>query len=110
MKNMVFLITIIFCADYADADLGLPLIQAVAGVETKDGRILEGIVVLGSDGFHWSYKTDIFVFVRSNGRYDIIPLNLEFEKLDLSAYSSEEGHFITERTKSPQDTVQKHLE
>lgn len=92
---------IMLYAEYADADLGLPLIQAIASVETKDGRFLEGIVVLGSDGFHWSYKTDVFVFARSNGRYDITPLNLEFEKLDLSAYANDDGTLYYGRDEKP---------
>ena len=68
----------------AQADLGLPTIQAVCRIETNDGRVFEGMIETARGGYSSYFSTHGILLVRANAEE---PLNGKPEFFDLDFVS-----------------------
>ena len=85
MKLLIFIIVLITPIQSTFADLGLPNIQAIARVELQDGKVIEGIILLGKGGYNSTYHSDAFC-VAINNNYQLFPMNLNFTKFTPNSY------------------------
>ena len=93
MKLLIFIIVLITPIQSTFADLGLPNIQAIARVELQDGKVIEGMILLGKGGYNYTYHSDAFC-VAINNNYQLFPMNLNFTKFTPNSYRTSQNKVL----------------
>lgn len=82
------LFLVIFSVCLVNADLGIPQIQAICKVTLKNGKEVQGIILLSRGGYGNKYQPDGFCFVHENGNYQLLLFKLDYSKFTPNNYGA----------------------
>lgn len=81
----------IITACWLNADLGIPTIQAICKISLKNGKEVQGFILVSRGGYGQKYHPNGFCFVHENGNYQLLLFNLDFAIFTPNDYGSHRG-------------------